>query len=169
MQLENSTFMLKREILQKVEVIACVFWAPGFQELAMPGKQISWSVHWACIDPTSSGLEQTALVCCGTMAMIFHGAGRDSILTEVQCHEAPAVLCWGPELVPPPRAVWCSVDGLVCSVVPRSHKLYRHHLSQTMSPPPSENQMPPPSHQKKNKQPQQPDIFTTSPLKSVRQ
>lgn len=128
MQLENSPFMLKPGISQYVEVIARVFWAPGSQDLPTVGKQICWNVHRTCPDPTSSGHEHTAVVWCGTTTIVFHVAGRESILSEARC----PILRWGPELVPPPWAVWCGVDAPVCSVVPRSRKLYRHHLSPTV-------------------------------------
>lgn len=128
MQLENSPFMLKTGILQNIEVIARVFWAPGSQDLPTVGEQICWNVHRTCPDPTSPGHEHTAVVWRGTTTIVFHVAGQENILSAVRC----PILCWGPQLVPPPWAVWCGVDAPVCLVVPHSHKLYRHHLSPTV-------------------------------------
>lgn len=75
--------MLKRGISQMFELKACVFWAPGSQELAMLGRQICRSVHWTYFDPTSSGCEHTAEVWCGTVTIVFHVAG--GIVTKEQC------------------------------------------------------------------------------------
>lgn len=62
-----------------------------------------------------------------TMNIVFHIAG--GIFTEEQC----LLSCARPKHVPPSRALWCGECTLVFWVIPGCHKLYRHHLPQTMS------------------------------------
>lgn len=157
--------MLKRGISQMFELKACVFWAPGSQELAMLGRQICRSVHWTYFDPTSSGCEHTAEVWCGTVTIVFHVAGALSPRSSSGCPVLKTSTCTTTQ----GSVVWWVHTGTLSDTTflqaLQTPSVTNYILSLR------KNQMPPPGHQKKRSKPkpQQPDLFTTSSLKSMQQ